>query len=61
MMKQCLILGLVALRLLGPAAIAWGEGSGASAWVHTTDRRGLQAVITTSELAVGQNRLAFGP
>ena len=40
--------------------MAWGGGSGASAWVHTTDRRGLQAVITTSELVVGQNRLAFG-
>jgi hypothetical protein len=27
-MKQLLILGLVALRLLGPAAIAWGGEEG---------------------------------
>ena len=60
-MKQCLILGLVALRLLGPAAMAWGEGGAAPApGLAPPTGGGLQAVITTSELVVGQNRLAFG-
>jgi hypothetical protein len=60
-MKQCLILGLVTLRLLGPAAVAWGEGGAAPAPGFTLPTGGrLQAVITTSELVVGQNRLAFG-
>ena len=60
-MKQGLILGLVALRLLGPAAMAWGAGGAAPAPGFTPPTGGgLQAVITTSELVVGQNRLAFG-
>jgi hypothetical protein len=52
-MKQFLILGLVALRLFGPATVARAEKGAATGG-------GLQAVITTSELVVGQNRLAFG-
>jgi hypothetical protein len=61
MMKQFLLLGLVALRLLGPAAVAWCEGEAATeAGLVPPTGGGLQAVLTTSELVVGQNRLAFG-
>ena len=49
MMTQFLVLALVALKLL--ALPLWpGAGSGASAWAHATGRRGLQPVLTTSEL-----------
>jgi hypothetical protein len=61
MMKQVLVLTLVVLRFLGPAAVAWCEGSAAPAPGFTPQAGGgLQVVITTSELVVGQNRLAFG-
>jgi hypothetical protein len=61
MMKQFLILALVALRLLGPAAVAWCEGGAAPAsGLAPQAGGGLQPVLTTSELVVGQNRLAFG-
>jgi hypothetical protein len=73
MMKQFLILALVALGLLGPAAAAWCEGGRAWGPPPTQSRKAatapgfmpqaggrLQPVLTTSELVVGQNRLAFG-
>jgi hypothetical protein len=73
MMKQFLILALMALRFLGPAAVAWCEGGRAYGPPPTQSRRaapapeltpqeggGFQPVIMTSELVVGQNRLAFG-
>ena len=60
-MKQFLVLGLVTLGLLGPAAAAWCEGRAATAFgLAPPAGRGLQAMITTSELVVGQNRFAFG-
>ena len=60
-MKQFLVLGLVTLGLLGPVAAAWCEGGAATAFGLTPPAgRGLQAMITTSELVVGQNRFAFG-
>jgi hypothetical protein len=60
-MKQFLICGLVGLTLLSAAAAAWGEG-GMTIVPGSTPQAdgGLQPVITTSELVVGQNRLAFG-
>ena len=61
MMKQFLILALMALRFLGPAAVAWCEGGVAPAPELTPQEGGgLQPVLMTSELVVGQNRLAFG-
>ena len=61
MMKQFLVLAFVALRLLGPAAVAWCEGGRATAPGLTPQAGGgLQPVLTTSELVVGQNRVAFG-
>jgi hypothetical protein len=61
MMKQFLILALVALGLLGPAAAAWREGGAATApGLVPQAGGGLQPVLTTSELVVGQNRMAFG-
>jgi hypothetical protein len=60
-MKQFLVLGLVTLGLLGPAAAAWCEGGATTALgLASPADGGLQAMITTSELVVGQNRLAFG-
>jgi hypothetical protein len=60
-MKQFLVLGLVALALLGAAAVTWCEGGPAAApGLAPQAGGGLQPVITTSELVVGQNRLAFG-
>jgi hypothetical protein len=60
-MKQFLVLGLVALALLGAAAVPWCEGGAAAApGLVPQAGGGLQPVITTSELVVGQNRLAFG-
>ena len=60
-MKLLLILAFVALSLLGLAAQPWCEGrSGASAWAHATGRRGLQPVLTTSELVVGQTAWPLG-
>lgn len=60
-MKQFLVLGLVALRLLGPAAAAWCEGGAATApGLAPQAGGGLQVIMTTSELVVGQNRVAFG-
>jgi hypothetical protein len=60
-MKQFLVLGLMALALLGAAAVAWCEGGAATApGLAPQAGGGLQPVITTSELVVGQNRLAFG-
>jgi hypothetical protein len=60
-MKQFLVLGFVALRLLGSAAVAWCAGGAATAPLLAPQAGGgLQAVMTTSELVVGQNRLAFG-
>ena len=60
-MKQLLVLALVALRLLGSAAVAWCAGGAATApGLAPQAGGGLQPVVTTSELVVGQNRLAFG-
>jgi hypothetical protein len=61
MIKQCLILALVVLRFLGPAAVAWCEG-GAAPGLGLAPQAGggFQPVIMTSELVVGHNRLAFG-
>lgn len=61
MMRQFLILALVVLRFLGPAAVAWCEGGAAPAPGRAPQAGGgFQPVIMTSELVVGQNRLAFG-
>ena len=60
-MKQFLVLGLVTLGLLGPAAASWCEERAATALRPASPPEGgLQALVTTSELVVGQNRLAFG-
>ena len=72
-MKQFLILVLIALRFLGSAGAAWCEGGRACGPPPTQSRKavpgpglapqaggGFQPVIMTSELVVGQNRLAFG-
>jgi hypothetical protein len=60
-MKQFLILGLLGLMLLGATTAAWCEGKAATAPGLAPQAGGeLQPVITTSELVVGQNRLAFG-
>ena len=48
-MKQFLVLGLVALVLLGAAAVAWCEGGAAAApGLAPQAGGGLQPVITTS-------------
>ena len=61
MTAQFLVLALVALRLLGAAAVAWCAGGAAPAPGLTPQAGGgLQPVLTTSELVVGRNRLAFG-
>jgi hypothetical protein len=60
-MKPFLVLGLFILGLLGPAAATWCEAGAATARELASPAGvGLQAVMTTSELVVGQNRLAFG-
>src|SRR5262245_20532804 len=60
-MKQPLVLALVALALLVAACFAHGDGRTATATGSTPPAGGvLQPLITTSELVVGQNRLAFG-
>lgn len=60
-MKQVRVLGLVTLALLGAAAVAWCEaGAAAAPGLAPQAGGGLQPVITTSELVVGPNRLAFG-
>jgi hypothetical protein len=60
-MKQFLVLGLVTLGLLRPVAAGWCEGRTATAFGPATPPdRGLRAMVTTSELVVGQNRFAFG-
>jgi hypothetical protein len=60
-MKQFLVLGLITLGVLGPAPAAWCEGRAATALGPASPADGgLQAMVTTSELVVGQNRLAFG-
>src|SRR5512145_2405310 len=60
-MKLLLILTFVALSLFGPAAAARCEGGAASApGLAPQVGGGLQPMLTTSELVVGQNRLAFG-
>jgi hypothetical protein len=60
-MKQFLILALVTLGLLGPAAASWYEERAATPLGPASPPEGrLQALLTTSELVVGQNRLAFG-
>jgi hypothetical protein len=61
MMTQFLVFALVALKLLGSPAVAWCAGGAAPAPGLTPQAGGgLQPVLTTSELVVGQNRLAFG-
>ena len=61
MMQQFLILALVVLGLLGPAAAAWCErGAAPAPGLALQAGEGFQPVLTTSELVVGQNRLAFG-
>ncbi len=60
-MKQPLILMLVAPALVVAACLAHGDGRTATATGSTPQLGGvLQPLITTSELVVGQNRLAFG-
>jgi len=60
-MKQFLVFGLLTLALLGAAPAAWCEGGMAPVpGLAPQAGGGLQPVITTSELVVGQNRLAFG-
>lgn len=60
-MKACLVLGVLGLTLLGAAAAARCEGKAASApGLMPQASGGLQPLITTSELVVGQNRFAFG-
>jgi len=60
-MKPFWILGLVGLTLLGAATAAQGAGDMATApGLAPQPGGGLQPVITTSELVVGPNRLAFG-
>jgi hypothetical protein len=60
-MKQFLVLGLIALAFLGAAPTAWCEGGMTPApGLAPQAGGGLRPVITTSELVVGQNRLAFG-
>jgi hypothetical protein len=61
MMKQILVVGLVALGLLAPAATASRERIAVTApGLVAQAGGGLQAVLTTSERVVGQNRVAFG-
>ena len=61
MTKQFLVLGLAGLALLGTATAARCEGGMAPApGLAPQAGGGLRPVITTSELVVGQNRLAFG-
>jgi hypothetical protein len=60
-MKWPLVLVLVAPALLVAACLAHGDGRTATATGSTPQSGGvLQPLITTSELVVGQNRLAFG-
>jgi hypothetical protein len=60
-MQQFLILSLVAIGLLGPTAAAWCQGGALTVPGLEPQATGkLQAVMTTSELVVGQNRVAFG-
>jgi hypothetical protein len=60
-MKQFLILGFLGLTLLGAATAAWcEEGAATALGLMLPAGEGLQPVITTSELVVGQNRFAFG-
>ena len=60
-MQQFLILSFLGLTLFGAATAAWCEGEAATAPGLTPQADGgLQPVITTAELVVGQNRLAFG-
>jgi hypothetical protein len=60
-MKQFLVLGLVTLGLLSPVAASWCEGGAATALGPASPPEGgMQALVTTSELVVGQNRFAFG-
>jgi hypothetical protein len=60
-MTQFLVLSLIALGLLGPAAATWCPGGALTVPALAPQAGGkLQAVMTTSELVVGQNRLAFG-
>jgi hypothetical protein len=61
MMRQFLVLALVVFGLLGPAVVAWCEGGMAPApGLPPQAGSGLQPMLTTSELVVGHNRLAFG-
>jgi hypothetical protein len=60
-MKRFLVLGLVMFWLLVSAAATWCEGGSAPArGLASPAGGGLQVGMTTSELVVGQNRLAFG-
>jgi hypothetical protein len=60
-MKQPLILMLVAPALVVAACLAHADGRTAMGTGSTPQLGGvLQPLITTSELVVGQNRLAFG-
>ncbi len=60
-MKQPLVFVLVAQALLVAACFAHGDGRTVTATGSTPQPGGvLQPLITTSELVVGQNRLAFG-
>lgn len=60
-MKRFLVPGLVMFWLLGPAAATWCEGGTAPArGLAPPAGGGLRVGMTTSELVVGQNRLAFG-
>ena len=61
MIKQFLVLGLAGLAVLDTATVARCQGGTAIAPGLAPQAGGaLRPVITTSELVVGQNRLAFG-
>lgn len=59
-MKQPLFRGLVVLVLLVAIHLTHHDGGTAAAEVTPDAGGGLQPMITTSELVVGQNRFAFG-
>jgi hypothetical protein len=59
-MQRVLVFGLLVLPLLGAVPSAQSDGGTAASGPTPPTRGVLQAVITTSELVVGQNRFAFG-
>ena len=55
--RPLVVSGLVALGLL---AVCFAQRDQGAAQVASTETNALQVLLTTSELVVGQNRLAFG-